>query len=577
MKNKLITLFLTFWAMAATAQTCQRQTLPHREQLSADRVLYVMQDSEGYLWYATDGGGVCRDDGRQVMVFRSDADHQDLLGSNTVLCLAESGCRIFIGTSHGAHLLDKRDYTISRLTEVDETRVDDMLVTADGHCWLTANRKVYEFDGEGKCLSVYPTGDKYIFRLCQDGQGRLCCQQWEGGRLLLVGGRFRQLSAEWPDSVDFRRVTKDRRGNLLVADGRGDCYALVAHEGERWFKGRVLTTRMADSLRTDWQLSARPYAVAVTADGTLWYSTGKDIRRKERRGEEVVVSPTKDVSAMSFTPDGTLWMATIFGELFRWREGRMESDAYGSNEWGDAVRAMTTDSCGRLLLLYDRYVRLYDTQRHTLQQQSRQEEGVYTIELAETQTMSRWSAPSAPASDRLPAWLNSCWMWVVYVLLAMSFVFLLVYNIFLLRQRRLFLEQLKSSVGVEGKDTVVPQPADEDTLPSADEEWLRRAMACVENHLSDEAYTVEQLSSELCMSRMTFYRKIQALTGQKPSEFIRTIRLRRAAEWLREGRLSVTEISYACGFSSVSYFSRCFSTLFGVSPSRFSKQDIQDS
>ena len=168
-------------------------------------------------------------------------------------------------------------------------------------------------------------------------------------------------------------------------------------------------------------------------------------------------------------------------------------------------------------------------------------------------------------------------MWVVYVLLAMSFVFLLVYNIFLLRQRRLFLEQLKSSVGVEGKDTVVPQPADEDTLPSADEEWLRRAMACVENHLSDEAYTVEQLSSELCMSRMTFYRKIQALTGQKPSEFIRTIRLRQAAEWLREGRLSVTEISYACGFSSVSYFSRCFSTLFGVSPSRFSKQDIQDS
>ena len=55
MKNKLITLFLTFWAMAATAQTCQRQTLPHREQLSADRVLYVMQDSEGYLCLSTSG------------------------------------------------------------------------------------------------------------------------------------------------------------------------------------------------------------------------------------------------------------------------------------------------------------------------------------------------------------------------------------------------------------------------------------------------------------------------------------------------------------------------------------------
>ena len=68
---------------------------------------------------------------------------------------------------------------------------------------------------------------------------------------------------------------------------------------------------------------------------------------------------------------------------------------------------------------------------------------------------------------------------------------------------------------------------------------------------------------------MTFYRKIQSLTGQSPTEFIRTIRLRRAAEMLREGRLSVTEVSFAAGFSSVSYFSRCFRTMYGVSPTQF--------
>lgn len=71
------------------------------------------------------------------------------------------------------------------------------------------------------------------------------------------------------------------------------------------------------------------------------------------------------------------------------------------------------------------------------------------------------------------------------------------------------------------------------------------------------------------MSRMTFYRKIQSATGQKPTEFIRTIRLRRAAELLRENRLTITEISYATGFSSVSYFSRCFRTMYGVSPTQF--------
>lgn len=73
------------------------------------------------------------------------------------------------------------------------------------------------------------------------------------------------------------------------------------------------------------------------------------------------------------------------------------------------------------------------------------------------------------------------------------------------------------------------------------------------------------------MSRMTFYRKIQSLTGQKPTEFIRTIRLRRAAELLRQGSRTVTEVSYATGFSSVSYFSRCFRAMYGVPPTLFGK------
>lgn len=67
----------------------------------------------------------------------------------------------------------------------------------------------------------------------------------------------------------------------------------------------------------------------------------------------------------------------------------------------------------------------------------------------------------------------------------------------------------------------------------------------MEANLSDDAYTVEQMSSDMCMSRMTFYRKIQSLTGQKPTEFMRTIRLRHAAEMIREGGHTITEVSYA--------------------------------
>ena len=108
-------------------------------------------------------------------------------------------------------------------------------------------------------------------------------------------------------------------------------------------------------------------------------------------------------------------------------------------------------------------------------------------------------------------------------------------------------------------------------VPTVGDEWLKKAIAQMEAHLSDEDYTVEQLSSDMCMSRMTFYRKIQSLTGQSPTEFMRTIRLRRAADLLCEGRMTVTEITYATGFSSISYFSRCFRTMFGVPPTQFGK------
>ena len=69
-------------------------------------------------------------------------------------------------------------------------------------------------------------------------------------------------------------------------------------------------------------------------------------------------------------------------------------------------------------------------------------------------------------------------------------------------------------------------------LQTKGDEWLKKAIAQVEAHLNDEGYTVEKLSSDMCMSRMTFYRKIQSLTGQSPTEFMRTIRLRRAADLL---------------------------------------------
>lgn len=152
--------------------------------------------------------------------------------------------------------------------------------------------------------------------------------------------------------------------------------------------------------------------------------------------------------------------------------------------------------------------------------------------------------------------------------LLLILAFLIVYIRQLRRQRERFLAAMKHEV-TSFEPSADGQQVDKKATFS--DEWLRRAISQVEAHLSDDSYNVEQLASDLCMSRMTFYRKIQSATGQKPTEFIRTIRLLHAAEMLREGHMNITKVSYATGFSSVSYFSRCFRAMFGVTPTQFGK------
>ena len=214
-------LFVLLLPCAGQSQRMQRLSLPNREQLSAERILHVMQDSEGFLWYATEGGGLCRDDGRQVLVFRSDADHPDLLGGNDVDCMAEAGQRIIIGSFHGAYILDKRDYSISRLAEVDDKRVDDIVVASDGHWWLTANKKIYEYDGDGRLLKTHACGDKYINRLHEDCHQQMWASQWNGGLLKFDGDKF--VDAPWPVDAAPTDISDDATsGALLIGTiGRG--------------------------------------------------------------------------------------------------------------------------------------------------------------------------------------------------------------------------------------------------------------------------------------------------------------------------------------------------------------------
>jgi len=104
---------------------------------------------------------------------------------------------------------------------------------------------------------------------------------------------------------------------------------------------------------------------------------------------------------------------------------------------------------------------------------------------------------------------------------------------------------------------------------SLDKDLLERAVNCVNQNLANTEYTVEKFSADMHMDRTGLYRKLMALTGQSPRDFIRTIRLNRAAELLRDPNAIVSQVAEEVGFSSVSYFSKSFQEKFGVSPSQY--------
>jgi DNA-binding response OmpR family regulator len=107
------------------------------------------------------------------------------------------------------------------------------------------------------------------------------------------------------------------------------------------------------------------------------------------------------------------------------------------------------------------------------------------------------------------------------------------------------------------------------TLNSTDEKFMRQLMNSVETHMSDPDYSIDRLLVDVGMSRTQLFRKLKALTGQSANEFIRTLRLKRAAQLLEQNSMNISEITYAVGFTDLQYFRECFKKYFGVNPSEY--------
>lgn len=199
-------------------------------------------------------------------------------------------------------------------------------------------------------------------------------------------------------------------------------------------------------------------------------------------------------------------------------------------------------------------------------------------------------------------WWNSWWMWVVYVSLV-ALAFFGAWRVYQLHTKYMrlvvsslekdtesldipktheaslppttSLPDLQTTSSSDGQ-TVMEEASDAPEAPkpsdssdsSESSEFIEKVTKIVSAHLSDADFNIDRLCREMAMSRTLFYIKLKTYTGNSPQDFIRVIRLERAAALLRGGH-SVTETAALAGFENVKYFSTVFKKYFGLSPSKY--------
>jgi len=213
--------------------------------------------------------------------------------------------------------------------------------------------------------------------------------------------------------------------------------------------------------------------------------------------------------------------------------------------------------------------------------------GQYTLEVMASTNPDHWDETTIRRITFTirPPWWQTPYAYLLYVVLLLSLI-ASIFHIYRRHMQRknheemllLRIQNLVEQIGHYKHSeamVILSEPAESEPLSSEPEptpqekEFMERATRLVEQHIDDPSYNVERLASDLCMERTGLYKRLTTLIQQSPVAFIRSIRLHRAAEMLKQGEMSITDIALYTGFGSTSYFSKCFQKEFGCKPSEY--------
>ena len=117
-----------------------------------------------------------------------------------------------------------------------------------------------------------------------------------------------------------------------------------------------------------------------------------------------------------------------------------------------------------------------------------------------------------------------------------------------------------------------PQKGDDSISGDA---FLAKLLSVMDKQMDNNALTVDDLVDEMNMGRTVFFNKLKSMTGLSPVEFIREIRVKRAAQLLEEKKYNITEVTYMVGMNDSRYFAKCFKSTYGITPSEYRRVALE--
>lgn len=113
-------------------------------------------------------------------------------------------------------------------------------------------------------------------------------------------------------------------------------------------------------------------------------------------------------------------------------------------------------------------------------------------------------------------------------------------------------------------------------MTTQDQIFLEKLKGLIDKNMDNSDLLIDDLVKEMAVSRTIFFKKLKALTGLGPNEFVKEMRIKRAAQLLGNRDYNITQISYAVGINGSRYFSKCFKAKYGVTPSEYRENLFRD-